>query len=187
MSKAQLRHFFLSERPQSSSGLTDQLIQLVDITDSKHVGCYVSKSGEPDTLPFLHWSLSEGVAIYTPSIIKNSLRWRRHLGELEEGMYGIGESTGAELAATDLDLLLIPAIAASPSGQRLGRGGGYFDRELQALRNSTKASRTAVAAIVFDTELLYHLPTEAHDQPVDFVVTPSQTIRCESAKADEEI
>jgi 5-formyltetrahydrofolate cyclo-ligase len=185
--KAQLRHSLLGERPQSNAGLTEQLIELVKVTHSKHVGCYAAKSGEPDTLPFLKWSLSEGVAVYTPSIVENSIRWRRHLGELEPGRFGIGESTGLEIAVTDLELLLIPAIAASPSGQRLGRGGGYFDRELQVLRNSARESHPTVAAIVFDTELLYTLPTEAHDEPVDFVVTPSKTIRCKPEHPIEEI
>ncbi|MFC5938037.1 5-formyltetrahydrofolate cyclo-ligase [Corynebacterium choanae] len=64
-------------------------------------------------------------------------------------------------------VLLVPALAATAAGGRLGRGGGYYDRTLVAL----DAAVTTVAA-VFSEELLPTLPQASHDATVDVVVTP---------------
>ncbi len=68
----------------------------------------------------------------------------------------------------DLDLILVPGLAFTRLGRRLGRGGGYYDRLLAA-----RAPRTVALGICFDLQLVPDLPCEAHDQPVDAVVTES--------------
>ena len=83
-----------------------------------------------------------------------------------------GEALGAE-ALTEADLIVIPALAASADGTRLGQGGGWYDRAL--LHRSPDAR---VAAVIFDDEVLEPgvIPTEAHDVPIDAIVTPTRTI-----------
>jgi len=181
--KFELRSALRAARPQSSSGLTDQLIGLVQAKESTRVGCYSALADEPDTMPFLNWTLTVPIAINTPTIVNGSLRWQRYLGELKPDKYGIGVSTGPEVNAGELDLIFVPALGATASGQRLGRGGGYFDRALADLRESDKQLAPIIAAIVFDSELLTSMPTEAHDQLVEFVVTPSKVIRTKTLPA----
>lgn len=182
--KAELRKALLQGRPQSSAGLTSQLVELVRALGAKQVGCYAAKSDEPDTIPFLDWARESQIEIYTPTVNEHNLVWHQYLGELKADKFGIGVSLGEPKSVTDLDLVFVPALGATSSGGRLGRGGGFFDRELGAARTSAAKSIPVFVAIVFDSELLSSLPMEPHDEPVDFVVTPEKTIRTKSDLAN---
>lgn len=83
-----------------------------------------------------------------------------------------GEAMGAE-SLTEADLIVIPALAASEDGARLGQGGGWYDRALIHRRPGVP-----VVAVIFDDEVLDpgEIPTEAHDVPIDMIVTPTRMI-----------
>ena len=83
-----------------------------------------------------------------------------------------GEVLGAE-SLKEADLIVIPALAASADGTRLGQGGGWYDRALMH-----RSPDTPVVAAIFDDEVLEAgiIPAEPHDVPVDAIVTPTRTI-----------
>ena len=83
-----------------------------------------------------------------------------------------GEARGAE-SLKEADLIVIPALAASADGTRLGQGGGWYDRALLH-----RSPGVAVASVIFDDEVLESgvIPTEAHDVPIDAIITPTRTI-----------
>ena len=68
-------------------------------------------------------------------------------------------------------LVLVPALAVDGSGNRLGRGGGSYDRALARV-----GARVPVIALLNDGELIDHVPTEPHDRPVPMVALPSRGI-----------
>ena len=83
-----------------------------------------------------------------------------------------GEAQGAE-SLKEADLIVIPALAASADGTRLGQGGGWYDRALMH-----RSPGVPVVAVVFDDEVLEPgiIPAEPHDVPVDAIVTPTRMI-----------
>ena len=83
-----------------------------------------------------------------------------------------GEARGAE-SLKEADLIVIPALAASVDGTRLGQGGGWYDRALMH-----RSPDAPVVAAIFDDEVLEAgiIPAEPHDVPVDAIVTPTRTI-----------
>lgn len=83
-----------------------------------------------------------------------------------------GEARGAE-SLKEADLIVIPALAASVDGTRLGQGGGWYDRALMH-----RCPGTPVVAAIFDDEVLEAgvIPAEPHDVPVDAIATPTRTI-----------
>ena len=83
-----------------------------------------------------------------------------------------GEARGAE-SLKEADLIIIPALAASIDGTRLGQGGGWYDRALMH-----RSPDTPVVAAIFDDEVAEAgiIPAEPHDVPVDAIVTPTRTI-----------
>lgn len=83
-----------------------------------------------------------------------------------------GEARGAE-SLKEADLIVIPALAASADGTRLGQGGGWYDRALVH-----RCPGTPVVAAIFDDEVLEAgvIPAEPHDVPIDAIVTPTRTI-----------
>lgn len=76
-------------------------------------------------------------------------------------------------AIGEADLIVVPALAVSLDGTRLGQGGGWYDRTLPH-----RAPLAPVAAVVFDEEVLApgSIPREEHDVRVDAIITPTRVI-----------
>jgi 5-formyltetrahydrofolate cyclo-ligase len=93
---------------------------------------------------------------------------------LKPGRFGIPEPqpTAPEIVP---QLLLVPLIAATPGGVRLGQGGGWYDRTLARLR----AERTTIAVgLAWECQLADALPCAPHDQRLDWIATPSRLVEC---------
>lgn len=100
-----------------------------------------------------------------------ALQWAEYTaGSLEPGKYGLPEPTGTRLAPAaiaEAEIIVVPGVAADRSGMRMGRGAGYYDRSL--------AHATGlVAAILHPNELVDDVPHDAHDLPVDAVITADE-------------
>ena len=86
------------------------------------------------------------------------------------GHYGIQEPLApALLTMNHIDLIVVPGVAFDRSGNRLGRGGGYYDRLLGGF------SGRAIA-VAFSFQILPHIPIEAHDKPVGILVTEKEIV-----------
>jgi 5-formyltetrahydrofolate cyclo-ligase len=70
----------------------------------------------------------------------------------------------------EVDIFLVPGLVFDESGNRLGMGGGYFDRLL-----ANTSSNATLIGLAYDFQLLAHIPTEEHDIPMNVVVTPSMS------------
>ena len=83
-----------------------------------------------------------------------------------------GDALGAE-SLKEADLIVVPALAASADGTRLGQGGGWYDRAL-----THRSPDVPIVAVIFDDEVLEAgiIPMEPHDVPIDAIVTPTRTI-----------
>ena len=81
------------------------------------------------------------------------------------GHYGIREPLSpAIIPMQKVDLVAVPGVAFDPCGNRLGRGGGYYDRLLDGFPGTT-------VAVAFDFQVLPEIPVEFHDKPVNTLVT----------------
>jgi 5-formyltetrahydrofolate cyclo-ligase len=77
------------------------------------------------------------------------------------------------------DLLLVPLLAATLDGIRLGQGGGYYDRALAALR--AKGPVTAVG-LAWEVQIADFLPQDGWDQRLDLLATPERLVDCRRAR-----
>lgn len=71
--------------------------------------------------------------------------------------------------------LLVPLLACTPAGVRLGQGGGYYDRYLA--ERADRGDMTVVGC-AWDCQVVDDLPTEPHDMALDWIATPTRLIRC---------
>jgi 5-formyltetrahydrofolate cyclo-ligase len=136
---------------------------------------YASKDNEVATdLIFAH-ALASGRRVLYPRVVAQT----HHLSlvrvatraELQPGAFGILEPTGAEVVRyADLEraLICVPGVAFGPAGQRLGRGGGYYDRLIAAL-----APRTVTAGLAYSFQVLDQLPEAPSDRRLGLIVTES--------------
>jgi len=89
--------------------------------------------------------------------------------------WGIREPDGGAAEARP-DVLLVPLLAVDDCGYRLGYGGGFYDRTLALLR-ADGANVTAIG-VALDCQRVEAVPHDAYDQPVDYVLTPGQLVKC---------
>ena len=115
--------------------------------------------------------LGEDNELFYPAVVGDDM-YAVPAGALHAGAFGILEPQGARLTASEaaLDIVVVPLRAFNAECMRLGRGRGYYDRFFQ----DAAPSKVAVA---FDQQRVDSVPTEAHDVPVDVVVTPSEIYR----------
>lgn len=89
---------------------------------------------------------------------------------LELGAFHIEEPTGTNTVdPSELELIVVPAVAFDRKGNRLGRGKGFYDRLLA----TTKAAKVGVG---YEFQLFDEIPAEEHDVPMDMVITQTTTV-----------
>lgn len=94
-------------------------------------------------------------------------------GELESGPFGTShppESAGVIVP----QVLIVPLAGFDRRGNRIGYGGGFYDRTLEQLRSNSDA---AAIGLAFSTQELPRIPAESFDQPLDLIVTDQEIIR----------
>ncbi|MCC6597480.1 MAG: 5-formyltetrahydrofolate cyclo-ligase [Alphaproteobacteria bacterium] len=156
--EAAARHFFDAIAPPLSSV----------------IAFYWPLGREFDTLPLLERAVEAGYACVLPVINPDSkiLKFARWDGEktLVPGSYGILQPcVEPETSFMEPDIVITPLLAFDRKGYRLGQGGGYYDATLQYLRSKKKVLAVGLAYAV--QAVLFNLPVEAHDEPLDWVVT----------------
>jgi len=110
--------------------------------------------------------------VHYPRLVANTMEFRqlRGLEDLVAHPLGFLEPNATGPAASELDLVVVPALAVTRRGERLGYGGGHYDRAL------TRLSGVETVAVVYASELLDSLPTEPHDRRVRWVVTEDEVV-----------
>ena len=133
---------------------------------AKAVFCYVGTDREIDTRPILQDALDRGKVLAAPLCVARGAMEARQIRSLEDlvpGKYGILEPRP--------DCPLVPCSTGSRSGRRLGYGGGYYDRFLPRT--------TCPKALLCRGRLVREdIPTEDHDQLMDFLVTEEGLTSC---------
>jgi len=114
------------------------------------------------------WRAGKRVAFPRVAADGLALHEVRSWGELRPGRFGIPEPDAAAAAvdAAEVDVAVVPGVAFHPGGDRLGRGGGHYDRLLPRLGG-------AAWGVAFDCQLVAELPRLPHDRPVHRVFAAS--------------
>lgn len=154
------------------AGLEAQLLRLTAHIGAKTVAAYLPFGTEPNIIQFVVGAAGHGLRLIMPvSNADGTLHWVTYSGKSAPGIFGFDEPIGADAYLTEADLILIPASAVDLRGNRLGKGKGFYDIAL-----ADPAVVAPVAAVVYDAEVMEQVPIEDHDQPVAFVITPTQLI-----------
>lgn len=160
-------------RARNSLAITRRILALPAYAAAKIVAAYASFGSEYDTSTFLARILADGKQLLLPRMDRAShtleMREVTDLGkDLIAGVWGIREPAPSRpvrsLAA--IDFLLVPGVAFTTAGARLGYGGGYYDRLMGSL--DARVPRFAAA---FDLQMVTALPETPHDRRVHAVIT----------------
>jgi 5-formyltetrahydrofolate cyclo-ligase len=165
------------QRADSGQRLRDALLSLPEVQMAGTVAAYVSVGTEPGTQGLIFALWKRGTYVLLPVLLPDGdLDWASYEGpdSLVPGPRGLlqpGERRRGVTAITSADLVIAPALAVDSAGRRLGRGGGSYDRALARV-----GSAVLSIALLYDEELVSHVPAGGHDERVRAVARPSQGI-----------
>ena len=172
------RRLSIAELAQASLRLYERVNDLPEVRRAATVAAYVSVGSEPGTGILLEALLAQHRRVLLPVVRPDlDLDWAPHEGSaaLASGPRGLLQPTGEPLgvdAVAGADVVLVPGLAAGPAGERLGRGGGCYDRALARL-----APDAFSCLLLHDGETGRDVPVAPHDRPVAAAVTPSGVVR----------
>jgi len=181
MEKSLLRKRFCQIRnslsPKELSSLSARIKQnLFDSEEFKSANSilfYASFRSEVETLPVIEETLGKK-RCFLPKVSADELKVFeiQSFSELKSGYYGILEPiTEVEAKLSQIELIIIPGLAFSKDGGRLGYGRGFYDR-LLAKTSSLKVS------LCFSCQLTDEIPINQRDQRVDRIITENGVICC---------
>lgn len=153
----------------SDRGIRRAFFALPEWEAAKAIFCYVSVGREPDTREILGAALRAGKRVAAPRCLEKGKmlpHWIHSPDALVPARFGLWEPAedAPEALPEEIDLAIVPCVAADRRGFRLGHGGGYYDRFLSQYRGGT---------VLLCRELLIRqeIPVEPHDYPVPWVLT----------------
>ena len=165
------------ERHESGRLIRDHILQMPEVAAAGTIAAYYSVGTEPDTRSLVFALWKRGSYVVLPVLLGDGdLDWASYEGpdSLAPGPRGLLQPTepvrGVGTVAR-ADMVLVPALAVDVSGNRLGRGGGSYDRALARV-----GPQVPVIALLYDGELLPSVPVMPHDQPVRAVARPARGI-----------
>lgn len=177
INKSKLRKHYRAVRgaivePQLAerSAAIEQLVLSLDCVErAGSVFVYVSSGSEVRTRALITALLQRGKTVAVPRVLPEPGVMQAvvicSLDDFAPGRFGILEPTTHELLEVTPDVTIVPGIAFTRTGQRLGQGGGYYDRYL------AQHPATCKVGVCFNEQLAETLPCEPHDALMNDVVT----------------
>ena len=164
----------LVEVGEAARRLADVVAACEQVRRAATVAAYVAVAGEPGTGPLLDALVTAGKRVMLPVLLPDGdLDWAVYAGpgSLAPARLGLLEPVGPPLgvsAVAGADAVLVPGLAVSGTGMRLGRGGGSYDRALARVPLGT-----FTCVLLYDDEVGLDVPVEPHDRAVGWAATPS--------------
>lgn len=178
----QLKEWDLVEHTRLSQEITKNLIQSTTFQQAKMIGLTISRNPEVDTYEVIQraWEMDKQIVVPRchPQTREMDFRRLTSFDQLEVVYMDLLEPILGETTSVikeQIDLQIVPGLVFSNAGYRIGFGGGYYDRYL-----SDYAGKTI--SLCFERQTGYNIPIEAHDQPVEKIITELREINCDEIR-----
>jgi 5-formyltetrahydrofolate cyclo-ligase len=157
--------------------IAKKLFEDEDWKQANTIGITVSKTPEVDTYQIIRKAWEQGKKVVVPKCYpkekKMIFRLLSEFSQLESVFYGLlepMEETTEIVESSKIDLLIVPGLAYTEEGYRIGFGGGYYDRYMKTYSGKT-------VTLAFDMQIIPQMNVEAHDMPIAKIITNSKIIK----------
>ena len=162
---------------EKSELIKNRLFEMNEFQQASSILFYVSYDNEVYTHDMIKESMALGKNVIVPKSDKKNrkliLSKLDNWADLVKGAYGILEPKKInQISVDEIDLIIVPGVGFDGQGRRIGHGKGYYDN---LLSNSKNALHIGLA---FEFQIVEEIPTEAHDIPMQRIVTEKRVINC---------
>ncbi|MGN0395468.1 MAG: 5-formyltetrahydrofolate cyclo-ligase [Coprococcus sp.] len=170
-SKSARNNLTAEERNEKSQIITDNLISTEVYKQNSNILIYISANNEVDTTGIFYKALSDGKNVYCPKVYGKNMDFIQinSYDELTKGSFGIFEPVSDNISYIEEGLIIMPGVAFDRYRNRLGYGGGFYDRYM------AKHKQLASCAICFECQIVDTIPSETHDIKPDMLITEEKT------------
>lgn len=154
------------------SEIYNKLINSDLYSNAKNIFIYLSFGSEVETKEIINKALEDNKKIYIPKIYKKDKSMKairlKSFNELTENSMGILEPINDNdyIDKKEIDLIFIPGIVFDLNGNRIGYGGGYYDRYLEDIKEISNK-----LVLAYNIQIVDYIETEPHDIGFDFIIT----------------
>lgn len=174
-----------AEQQSAACALQNQLANHPLINRAKRIAIYLANDGELDTEPAIHWFWQQGIAVCLPILHPftpgHLLFMHYHPATpMQSNKFGIKEPLLAchdIIHKRDIDIVFTPLVAFDAEGNRLGMGGGFYDRTLEHWHKHKEGPYPI--GLAHDCQECPRLPTADWDVPLAEVITPTRRLHWE--------
>ncbi len=184
--KKQLRDELRRKRKEHAAALPSEVSALVFnrpagqvldlVPEGATIGLYRSDEGEAPSRGYIKFFFERGNRLALPRVttLDKPMEFRLHTdpyeeSDLESGVWGLRQP-GVAAPVLVPDVLFMPLVGFTAKGDRLGQGGGYYDRYLAA------HPQVVAIGMAWDIQEVPELPTEPHDMRLSAIVTPTRVL-----------
>ena len=162
-------------RNRLDQAIVDRLSELASTIDWETILAFAPLPSEPQIDALIERWRDEGRRVLLPRVeampgSMSAVVLERPLAQLQRDSLGIRTPTGSPWQEDRIDLALVPGCAFDEQRNRLGRGGGYYDRFL------ADAPGTRTIGLCFEAQVVDRVPTRPHDRSVDLLVTEQRIL-----------
>lgn len=174
-------------RTALSAAITQRIMHLAEYGESKVVLGYMSFGAEFETMEWVRQVLRDGKQLLLPKVNADTKQLELYrVSDLQQdlapGKWDIPEPLETRCprveALEQIDFILLPGVAFSRDGARLGYGGGYYDKLLERISKSSRGNPPALVAAAFSMQLVNEIPQEATDRKVEWLLAENEVIEC---------
>lgn len=163
-----------------SEKISNYLVTFPEIQQANTIFSFLSFRDEVNIDDFIERVVRDGKQVYVPRTLMQEKKMVPYLfmgwESLVIGSYGIrepGHMCRFSGENVPFDVIVVPGVAFTLDGHRLGYGGGYYDRFLSQLTN-----RPLLVGVCFNKQIVSSIPVESHDCQVDYLVTEVGVSSC---------
>lgn len=170
------RNLIASQRNEAAEQCAQLARTLPALQHARCIAAYMAHRGEMSCEPIIDWALGHGVDVLLPVVVGRHMRFTPFdPGEaLAPNRWGILEPEwrpGRWASARRPNVVLMPLVAFDSAGNRLGQGGGYYDRAFAFRNVAAHWRRPLLVGLAYDFQQVGGLDAKPTDVPLDAVVT----------------
>ena len=164
--RAEIAKLSDEEKHSISLQIFSKIAELEEFGQASVIALFMALPDEPQTAHFIE-QISRYKRVVVPRIEGEEMEFYDIADGVKVGAFGIMEPIAATpIEPSEIDVMIVPGVAFTRDGKRLGRGKGYYDKY-----QSHKGFRAYTIGICYPCQLVGELPTEPHDKQLDLIVT----------------
>ena len=174
-----------AEQNKASANLLLQLENNEKVQHAQNIAIYLANDSELDALSFIEWCWQQNKSVYLPVIHPFTtgqllfLKYDKNT-KMQTNQYGISEpklDVTAIKLVSEIDIIFTPLVAFDQKGNRLGMGGGFYDRTLarwHQVFQTNKLVKPYPIGLAHNCQQVKSIPCELWDIPLPEIITPTQ-------------